>query len=803
MGKTRLGIEVAAIQQSNFTDGLVYVPLASIAGPDSTTEINPLAGAMADALKISFHGGAPPEEQLINYLKRKEMLLILDNFEHLLATAALVGDLLAQAPDIKIVVTSRERLNLLEEWRFPLEGLHFSETQETQQAGADNSAVQLFGQTRASSSKPSFDLDSELPAVLQICRLVEGMPLALELAAAWIHQMPCAVIVEEIEAEIDFLTTNLRNIPERHRSMRAVFGYSWEKLTDREKDVLQKLSVFRGGFERNAAGVVTGASLGLLSGLVDKSLLSIAEDGRYQIHELLRQFIAEKLAQSSVAENDALQRHSHFYITVFGEQEPKLQGPEGPGLMTAFERDIDNIRVAIRRAVSHQPQLFDKSFGHTLWHFCEVRGWHLEGEAIFSQISTRLKGLCQQGHAGYGQTTTSPECLLWALYNSYVAWFQMRLGRLQMAEEIGRASLGVLPSEDPTTHWTRGQCLFGLGINATIASQYSQAKSYFKEAIDLQKMAGNFWDVAFNLITLGQVLQQTGDFEEAQALAEEGERQLDRMDDQLWIGHALGDLGRVAAHQGDLAEAERFHQMALAQRSRVGLEGGIAFSLRDLGEVAYLKGEYENAQDYFEQSIATANKINMPHTANESLWGIGKLALAAGDFTAAKRYFAQSGRVKRRARCLVGGPAWAALGLGELAEAKRLFQDDLLYMLDTDSKPVGLDALVGIAHLESQAGRVSRALELLTLVKHHSASTYETREKASKMWDELAAELSPDVVAEAEVRGRELNLWETAMELAGVDRSLFCSRSITVGAGLAPLTPTNRSRFAGIARYPI
>ena len=506
--------------------------------------------------------------------------------------------------------------------------------------------------------------------------------------------------------------------------------------------------------------------------MVDKSLLSIAEDGRYQVHELLRQFIAEKIAQSSVAENDALLRHSHYYITVFGEQEPKLQGPEGPGLMTAIERDIDNIRVAIRRAVSHQPQLFDKSFGHTLWHFCEVRGWHLEGEAIFSQISTRLKGPCPQGHAGYVQTTILPECLLWALYNSYVAWFQMRLGRLQVAEEICRASLEVLPSEDPTTHWTRGQCLFGLGVNATTASQYSQAKSYFKEAIDLQKMAGNFRDVAFNLITLGQVLQQTGDFEEAQALAEEGERQLDRMGDRLWIGHALGDLGRVAAHQGDLAEAERFHQMALAQRSSVGLEGGIAFSLRDLGEVAYLKGEYEKAQDYFEQSIATANKINMPHTANESLWGIGKVALAAADFTAAERYFAQSGRVKRRARCLVGGPAWAALGLGDLAEAKQLFQDDLLYMLDTDSKPVGLDALAGIAHLESQAGRVSRALDLLALVKHHSAGTYETREKASKMWDKLAAELSPDVVAEAEVRGFELDVWETAMELAGIDRSL-------------------------------
>ncbi len=212
MGKTRLGIEAAAAQLPNFTDGLVYVPLAPIAKSDSTAEINSLAGALADALKISFHGGASPEDQLLNYLKRKELLLILDNFEHLLETAAFVGDLLAHAPDIKIVVTSRERLNLQEEWRFPLEGLHFPKTQEAQPSGADHSAVQLFGQ-RAQQLKPSFDLDRELPAVLQICQLVEGMPLALELAAAWIHQMPCAMIVEEIEAEIDFLSTNMRNVP--------------------------------------------------------------------------------------------------------------------------------------------------------------------------------------------------------------------------------------------------------------------------------------------------------------------------------------------------------------------------------------------------------------------------------------------------------------------------------------------------------------------------------------------------------------------------------------------------------------
>ncbi len=155
--------------------------------------------------------------------------------------------------------------------------------------------------------------------------------------------------------------------------MRAVFSYSWEKLTEREQDVLQKLSVFRGGFERNAAKVVAGASLRRLSGLVDKSLLSITESGRFQIHELLRQFIAETLARSSVAEDEARELHSDYYLTFVAEQEPKMSGTEGILFLTALEKDIDNIRVAIRWAVSHQIELFDKSFGHTLWMFFETR----------------------------------------------------------------------------------------------------------------------------------------------------------------------------------------------------------------------------------------------------------------------------------------------------------------------------------------------------------------------------------------------------------------------------------------------
>ncbi len=270
----------------------------------------PLAGCPGRCAQLLVYGRDTPEQQLFGYLRRKEMLLVLDNFEHLLDMAVLVSDLLQNAPDIKILITSRERLNLQEEWLFVLHGLSFQEA-------AHSDAVQLFSQ-RAKQVQASFDLEVELDEVLRICRLVEGMPLAMELAAAWVLQLSCAEIAAEIAAEIDFLTTRARNVPERQRSMRAVFDTSWERLSPQERDILQKASVFRGGFDRRAAEVVTGASLYTLSDLVSKSFLSVSKNGRYAIHELLRQFAAEKLAEDGSLAQETRASHGRYFFDLIG-----------------------------------------------------------------------------------------------------------------------------------------------------------------------------------------------------------------------------------------------------------------------------------------------------------------------------------------------------------------------------------------------------------------------------------------------------------------------------------------------------
>ncbi|MGH2353778.1 MAG: ATP-binding protein, partial [Chloroflexota bacterium] len=313
IGKTRLALQAAARLRDaraaasgrGFGHGVYVVALQALRSPDL------LLPALADALALPPVGSGDPLAQLLNYLRDKAVLLVLDNFEHLMHGAALLAGILAAAPQLKLLVTSREALNVQEEWLYPIQGLPFPDSELAADL-EDYSAVRLFAE-RARRVRWDFSLDAERAGVVRVCRLVEGMPLALELAAAWTKTLPCAEIATEIESSIDFLATRLRDVPERHRSMQAVFEQSWARLDGGERAVLRRLSVFRGGFRREAAEQVAGASIPTLSLLVDKSLLRLEVDGRYQIHELLRQYAEERLRCAADEAAQVHDRHcAHF-----------------------------------------------------------------------------------------------------------------------------------------------------------------------------------------------------------------------------------------------------------------------------------------------------------------------------------------------------------------------------------------------------------------------------------------------------------------------------------------------------------
>lgn len=273
----------------NFKDGVYVVSLVPI-------QPNSLANAVSDVLNITLQGHEAPHVQLARFLKGRTLLLVLDNFEHLLADLSLIRELLAHSPGVKLLVTSREPLNLQAEHLFDLQGLPVP----AQAGGVEASdAVKLFVQS-ARQRQPEFALDdANSPVVSRICTLVGGLPLALELAAGWLRVLSPEDIAREIETGIDVLKTNTRDLPERHRSIRAVFDHSWALLTEAEQTVLRKLSVFRGGFNREAALEVAGASLHVLASLVDRSLLRTGPDGRYRRHPLVIQYAQERLAEDA------------------------------------------------------------------------------------------------------------------------------------------------------------------------------------------------------------------------------------------------------------------------------------------------------------------------------------------------------------------------------------------------------------------------------------------------------------------------------------------------------------------------
>ncbi len=367
IGKTRLALQAASSQQSRFEDGVVFVPFAPVSSPDL------IPAAIADALGIAFFGSGQPRAQLMSYFREKNLLLVMDNFEHLLAGIDLLSDFLQTSLHLKILVTSRSRLNLQEEWVFSLDGLSFPSGSSTDDLES-YSAVEMFVQ-RARQVNSQFVLNDNAAAVHAICRLVEGMPLGLELAATWLRAMSCQQVVEQMARNLDFLTTSLRNVPERHRSLRLVFEQSWHMLSEEEQSVLMKLAVFRGGFDLEASAYVAKASPAILASLVDQSLIHLNKNGRYDIHELLRQYAAEKLALTGEVDSVA-QSHLDYFVKFADQAESYLFSSQQILWFDRLEVEFDNLRAALIKAVESEMGLrLAASLG---WFFSERAHW-LEG----------------------------------------------------------------------------------------------------------------------------------------------------------------------------------------------------------------------------------------------------------------------------------------------------------------------------------------------------------------------------------------------------------------------------------------
>jgi len=381
IGKTRLALEVAASRQGRHRDGVVFVSLVGVspARPEEAADL--VVADLAHALGVSLAVPRDPLELLVDHLAGHERLLVLDNLEQLRDAAGVVAELLRRAPGVQVLATSRRRLGLGVEWLVEVPGLPYPPTG----AGAEATgyeAVQLF-QERARLLRPDLPA-TDAEGAGRVCRLLAGVPLAIELAARWVRSASPAAIADRLAGGLDLLQTTEQDVELRHRSLRAVIDWSWQLLTDQERGALGRLSVLRGGFDLDAAAAVAGAGLPLLASLVDQSLVVVGEDGRYGMHELLRQYAAERLAADPAEEAVARRRHAEHYAALLPAPAEAFAGG-GPEL----DAEVENLRAAtdwlIRDA---DPAALDAH----LVRLCALyrrKGWFREAQAVLGAALER------------------------------------------------------------------------------------------------------------------------------------------------------------------------------------------------------------------------------------------------------------------------------------------------------------------------------------------------------------------------------------------------------------------------------
>jgi predicted ATPase len=565
VGKTRLALAAAAACGEYFPDGAAFIAVAGITGASA------IPGAVARGLHLTISG--PPAEQVEAFLRRRRMLLLLDNCEQLQGDLAWLSDLLAQAPGVKLLATSRERLHLAEEWVYLVPDLAQAE--------------ELFIET-ARRVKQDFNVAEEQPAISRICELVENLPLAVELAASWTPLMPCAQIAyrldagrlgaDSTQADMTILSADVRNVPERHSSIQAVFDHSWNLLSEDEQNALMRLSVFRGGWQAEEAQQVAGANLLLLRRLVDKSLVRLGVNGRLDMHELIRQYTGQKLAQSG-EEEAARQQHFDACLALAVRLDQDQFSPQAPAVLARFDQEQDNNRAALDWSLDHGQTEAALNLLNHLWFYWSRRGY-------YSEVGERAMRAMRQA----GEQDSLPVCT--ALNNAAVMFCIQ--GHFAEGETLARRAI-------PMAHrlGSPEALILTAGLHTFISTNAEQALKGLHEGIALVQKTG-IMQTTLPLLYLGSA---------------------------TWL-HSSGQY----------AQAEEYYRKGIQLFRQFGVVDFTADPLRRLGELALQKGRLQEAYDLTVESISAARTGGVPVVFNA--WSTARLGLIQfylGEVDAAQR----------------------------------------------------------------------------------------------------------------------------------------------------------------------
>jgi len=703
-GKTRLAVEAANVQTENFRHGVVFVSLASLSSPES------MIAAIGESLGVAIYEDQNPAAQLLSYLQPRQLMLVLDGIDHPPVAAALVTKILQTAQGVKALVTSQERLNLREEWLFEVRGLSIDS--DRLRRAEDSDAVTLFVQN-ARRVWPDFSLsDDNWASVVRVCELLEGMPLAIELAAAWVRTLSCQEIAIELEKSLDLLATSQIETSTRHASVRMIFDHAWNSLSEPQRDVLSKLSVFHGPFQREAASQVAGGTLEMLADLADKSLLRIDSSKHYEIDTLLRKYATEKLAKSPARADLTREAHSRYFGQMLHDKEQALKGIEQAQALHKIANALDDVRLGWQWALERREWGILENYLESLFVFYETRSGWTEGVDKLATLVESMAG---------AETQAPEEVRLHGRALAYWGTLAAHLGRYQQASELLLESLSILIDVDAA-------------------------------------------DVAFASSQLGALAGLQGCYDQASQRVEDALAIYTALGDQWGITNSLAMQGSIAQARGEDARSGQLYHASLAIHKQLGNQRGIAQALVYLGNLARSMGNSHEAQRQLHQSQEIFVELGDKSGQGTALKNLAKVALMLGQFAESKRGLQESLAMFRAIGCRQGmidcldDLANLARVMGHYDESIAYYYEGLRFAMSMGATHLALNLLIGLARVLAKQGKEVGALRLLGLALAHPDCDKVTRDKAQSLIVELEIGLSDKAISDGLAQGQMLEL---------------------------------------------
>lgn len=663
-GKTQLalaaGWRVAREFLGPCDDGVFY--LALVAGDAAAlADDAQILAEIAKTLGIALSGARALLDQVIEQLRDKEILLIVDNGELMGPSARLALGALAQhAPALRILVPSRERLKLREEQALDLAGLAYPSlparavSAQMEQQLCDgipaHASVQLFlacaDRIAGVRAFEEYERHNQL-AIGRICQIVQGLPLAIELATPWLRVRSPAEILRELAQTIDLLAADMPDLPERHRSIRAVFEYSWRLLAEREQRALANLAVFPDSFSAEAAEAIADVALPLLAALRDKSLLQSIKaeaETRYALHPLLRRLALEKLQIDSAIEADLRARHARHFAAFAAQREGLLHGPQGAETLQALEREIENLRAGWGWAIATGDIETLGRYSIPLHDFCAIRGWEIEGRRLFHAAGAAIREWTAREAYTEASVTAAARAL------SCWGGLEYTLGDLDAAEGIFQQCRGLLTliaAEDtPELLYIYKQ----LGLIAYQRGAYDKALEYLHFTLQIADECADAIKIGDTLLSISAVALAQGDWRRAEQALQRGMAVYHTLGSEWGVGHMLRFAGMLALARDERAAARQQLQRSLAMMRKLGHRMGEALALDQLGMLYLAEHQLDQSAATLQQGLAIFQELGLDPGITRALCHLGRLALAGQAYDEARRHCLHALEVAERTR---------------------------------------------------------------------------------------------------------------------------------------------------------